>query len=126
MGEDRYVWAYKTHFYRTRPVFYDDWQYTLVFRFAALAISLSKDGTSAFRSQPQIMGLTAPRFPANDLRRNISVSPFASQAYSFVSSRPCASGFVTRFRKRCDYFLIVDGHPSAGEETNAGGEISLL
>lgn len=46
-GADKYVWAYKPHFYRRNPVFYD-WQYTLGFLLSeALMAQFRKTGTSA-------------------------------------------------------------------------------
>ena len=46
-GEDRYVWAYKPHFYRTNSVFYD-WQYTLGFLLStALLTKFATEGRSA-------------------------------------------------------------------------------
>ena len=46
-GEDRYVWAYKPHFYRANSVFYD-WQYTLGFLLSkALVSRFEATGASA-------------------------------------------------------------------------------
>lgn len=46
-GADKYVWAYKPHFYRRNPVFYD-WQYTLGFLLSeALMAQFRKTGASA-------------------------------------------------------------------------------
>lgn len=46
-GVDRYVWAYKPHFYRTSPLFYD-WQYTLGFLLSkALMVQFAENGRSA-------------------------------------------------------------------------------
>lgn len=46
-GADKYVWAYKPHFYRRSPVFYD-WQYTLGFLLSeALMTQFRKTGRSA-------------------------------------------------------------------------------
>lgn len=45
-GQERYLWAYKSHFYRIDPIFYD-WQYTLGF---LLSIALMRRFESAGKS----------------------------------------------------------------------------
>ncbi len=68
-GEDRYVWAYKQHFYRTRPVYYD-WQYTLGFLLSkALHAQFSEHGQSACGASFRACCLESGRLTVDEFGR---------------------------------------------------------
>lgn len=46
-GEERYVWAYKHHFYRIDPIFYD-WQYTAGFLLSEALLARMKSSGASF------------------------------------------------------------------------------
>lgn len=50
-GEERYVWAYKPHFYRIDPIFYD-WQYTAGFLLGAALMRRMRAAGATFSGAP--------------------------------------------------------------------------
>ena len=87
MGEDRYVWAYKTHFYRTQPVFYD-WQYTFGFLLSqVLADQFELHGSSASGANLKSVWIDSATLPANDFAAKHLHADLASQAFWLFLSR---------------------------------------
>lgn len=81
VGEDRYVWAYKTHFYRTQPVFYD-WQYTFGFLLSqVLADQFEQHGSSASGANLKSVWIDSATLPANDFAAKHLHADLASQAF---------------------------------------------
>ena len=68
-GEDRYVWAYKTHFYRPHPVFYD-WQYVFGYLLSqVLADQFEKRGASAGGADLKTVWLESALLPPREFVR---------------------------------------------------------
>ena len=66
VGEDRYVWAYKSHFYRPQPIFYD-WQYTFGFIASQILVDLFEDrGASACGADLETVWLESGRLSVEE------------------------------------------------------------
>ena len=103
VGEDRYVWAYKTHFYRTQPVFYD-WQYTFGFLLSqVLADQFEQHGSSASGANLKSVWIDSATLPANDFAAKHLHADLASQAF-WLRAVDRALLPVTRLENKPDYF----------------------
>ena len=103
VGEDRYVWAYKTHFYRTQPVFYD-WQYTFGFLLSqVLADQFELHGSSASGANLKSVWIDSATLPANDFAAKHLHADLASPAF-WLRAVDRALLPVKRLENKPDYF----------------------